>query len=163
MRLPAPTLCPRCKIPLIGMHLRFAVPARARDSAADVELDRCGSCLGLWFDPGELRPFLTAHGEREVLELTPNPDRLEALDCRSCRVALVAVSVRLSGAEGRGRRFTIHHCRRCATAWLPGDQIPKTILRELKDIAGKPVQAAGLADLLDIVLLTMEKLGRPIR
>lgn len=38
--------CPRCGVQL------------TRITVADIALDACAECRGIWFDPGELRPFL---------------------------------------------------------------------------------------------------------
>lgn len=44
-------LCPRCGVPLVPVSVTLE---------GELELDRCGECLGLFFDPGELERILNA-------------------------------------------------------------------------------------------------------
>jgi len=47
--------CPRCKVSLQSMRLKVESP---------VEIDRCGECYGIFFDPGELEEVLDSSVKR---------------------------------------------------------------------------------------------------
>lgn len=111
--------CPLCGIPLRVFDIRGV----AGEREGRVELDRCDICEGVWFDPGELRPYLSARGLEPAQRIAPNPPGSRDFRCPGCLEALVQVTFELE--EGAQGRRTFHHCRRCAGVWLGG---------ELKDV-----------------------------
>lgn len=84
----APRSCPRCSATLEGLNLGAAAP---------LHIDRCPSCLGIFFDPGELhavvdsvvrQPDRIDHKRLQALIDQETPDANEPvkyLRCPTCR------------------------------------------------------------------------------
>ena len=72
--------CPECQRP-------FALA-----NVADMELDCCRFCRGIWFDPGELQAFSGESREIPSDDKTSRPSRFRCPDCQTQMVEYVFVN-----------------------------------------------------------------------
>ena len=107
--------CPDCDTRMQA----FWVPSRK--AGAEVELDRCNDCGGVWFDAGEL----SAASGRAVTEVGEETDRR----CPACEVALVEAS--LAGA------IEVETCPECEGTFLEARDMDALVKK------GKAKQAPG--------------------
>ena len=78
-----------------------------------VEVDRCGSCAGIWFDKRELVEVLPREGARE-LETGQDTDDLnqKRAQCPKDGARLMRVN------SARNNTVTLDTCRVCQGVWL---------------------------------------------
>jgi Zn-finger nucleic acid-binding protein len=94
--LPTQMECPQCNAPMKSFWVQ------SRNPGIDVELDRCHSCGGVWFDAGELE---VATG-RSVLKSKTASDRF----CPRCLIPLLNAELTAGVA--------VEACRSCKGTYL---------------------------------------------
>ncbi len=83
-------ICPHCEIPLQTINLK---------QKGAFEIERCGSCYGLFFDPGEIEELLESSVsgvfdtnyqllEHINKERYQKPDKVQYIKCPVCRVLM---------------------------------------------------------------------------
>jgi Zn-finger nucleic acid-binding protein len=96
---------------------------------ADIIIDRCPHCRGLWFDGGEVRAFLksdnfkgrflgtpaAAPSESEQPEETPEVSRR---DCPRCRRGLAPLAI---------ADVTVDVCMECLGVWLDAGELSSLV------------------------------------
>ena len=100
--------CPRCKKPLTTETIK--------DVKFSVEVDKCDSCGGLWFDKGELTR-LAKIIEPTTIEIRKIPNKetqLKALSCPSCS----NMQLMLKADHPRDSKVIIDYCPKCHAIWL---------------------------------------------
>ena len=100
--------CPRCKTSLIVDTIR--------DVKYSVEIDKCESCGGIWFDKGELTR-LASIIEPTLLEIRNIPNKeiqLKALGCPSCG----DMQLMKKAEHPRDSKVIIDYCPKCQGIWL---------------------------------------------
>ncbi len=112
--------CPRCKIHLLGKMI------------GNIEIDKCPSCMGTWFDKDELR-LLKDEKDRELrwldIDLWEEESQFRISSgirlCPSCRVPLYEVGYGES-------EVIVDLCNLCKGIWLDKGEFEKIIkwLRE---------------------------------
>lgn len=124
-------LCPRCKAPLTA--------TLEQTPSARVEIDRCASCHGVWFDGGELAalaqlgnseafalhsPLLV--GEKSSMPCPRHPD-ISMIERQLATTRTQAVPM-ASGAT----HLTIDQCPSCHGLWFDGGELDQ-LARSLRD------------------------------
>lgn len=134
--------CPVCKT-----HLR-------RIEAADLELDQCPDCHGIWFDKHELRPFIefALQHRDDVEEAVYDPERshysIPGADepvhkCPCCRADMTKFNYAVDS------NVILDRCPECEGLWVERPEIPDLA----SFLRGNPAQdrlalaKAGMADL----------------
>lgn len=128
----AAMLCPRCKAPLIA--------TREQTPSGRVEIDRCPSCHGVWFDGGELAA-LAQLGNSEAFALhspllvgdetsMPCPRHPETPMLERQLMPSRTHAVPLPG--GAGSRLAIDQCPTCHGLWFDGGELDQ-LARSLRD------------------------------
>ncbi len=107
--------CPACQSDLIPLTFE----------GSDLELDRCTSCVGLWFDRSELRQLITdsnLHGQ--IFEVPPQAlaESVPTLGPRSCaRCDGQALNVRHLGD------VEVDECSSCRGVWLDAGELTRVL------------------------------------
>jgi Zn-finger nucleic acid-binding protein len=96
--------CPGCSAQLEGFR------------HCGVELDRCASCGGVWFDAGELEAYRLAQEKLPQPYEFERSEEEEPLHCPRCDAGTLAF--------GRARSVRLYRCSRCSGVWLPRQPPP---------------------------------------
>jgi membrane associated rhomboid family serine protease/Zn-finger nucleic acid-binding protein len=123
-------LCPRCKEPL---HATLEQTPGGR-----VEIDRCASCHGIWFDAGELSMLAQlGNGDAFALQSPLLAGDAASVPCprhpgtRMLERQLLASKARmLAGGSDDAGPLTIDQCPTCHGLWFDGgelDQLAKSL------------------------------------
>ena len=108
-----PLLCPKCRLEM------------AAETWEDVEIDRCGSCQGIFLDEGELSSLLRLRLGAEVdnLRYSSLSDMMDGLEatCPHCNVSMKPVT--LHGVR-------IDRCPSCAGAFFDEGEVASLQLSE---------------------------------
>lgn len=132
--------CPACKKPMVTLEL------------ADVEIDHCLSCGGIWLDSGELELLMDSPQKAKQLLNSFQQDTTTAEQARKCPICdrrMVKVLVGQSTPPLR-----IDECRRHHGLWFDRGELeailcrgkldPESrILRLLADMFGRQVDKIG--------------------
>lgn len=109
--------CPNCKT-----HLRVI-------EAADLELDQCPDCHGIWFDRHELRPFLefALQYRDDIDDAEYDPKRLwysvvgndePVFSCPVCEAEMTKFNYAVDS------NVILDRCPRCEGLWVERPEIP---------------------------------------
>jgi Zn-finger nucleic acid-binding protein len=93
---------------------------------ADIVIDRCGECRGLWFDGGEIRAFLKSDNFKERFLAAPKPatpptsETTEEFqrDCPRCRRGLAHLPI---------ATVTVDVCMECLGVWLDAGELAQLV------------------------------------
>jgi Zn-finger nucleic acid-binding protein len=94
---------------------------------ADLIIDRCGECQGLWFDGGEIRQFLKSDNFKGRFLANPKPSAPAGevsadgdcrRDCPRCQRGLEHLSI----AE-----VTVDVCLECLGVWLDSGELAQLV------------------------------------
>lgn len=132
--------CPACKKAMITLEL------------ADVEIDHCISCGGIWLDSGELELLLDAPEKAKQLLNSFREDAVEAEQSRKCPICHKRMAKILVGQSNPPLR--IDECRRNHGVWFDRGELEdilrrgqldqeSRILRLLADMFGKKFDQAA--------------------
>jgi len=100
--------CPRCKTDLTKEIIM--------SSSGSIEIDKCASCEGLWFDNGELSHFEKLI-EPTLLEIKNIPSKeiqMIQLHCPMCEDH----PAMLKRSHPRDKNVVIDYCKKCKGVWL---------------------------------------------
>lgn len=119
--------CPVCKEPMIVVeHER-------------IELDYCTTCLGVWFDAGELALLLESMdldvGEFNVSDILTLPEKRIAEKKRRCPVCGKKMR---KAAIGHHPEVVIDVCPRGEGVWLDGGEVGQVITQRLDKSSAEP-------------------------
>ena len=112
--------CPVCKEPMIIVeHER-------------IELDYCTTCLGVWFDAGELSLLLESMdievGELNIADIMTLPEKTIAEKKRRCPACRRKMK---KAAIGHGPEVVIDVCPRGEGMWFDGGELGQVITQRL--------------------------------
>ena len=112
--------CPVCKEPMIVVEHE------------KIELDYCNSCLGVWFDAGELALMLESLdldvGEFNIADILSLPEKRLAEKKRRCPVCGKKMR---KAAIGREPEVVIDVCPRGEGIWFDGGEVGQVIKQRL--------------------------------
>ncbi len=105
--------CPRCKEDLIVKTIRHP--------KADVEVDACPSCQGIWFDYGELQQLetLVTPVFYERRKIPPIYEQLTPLFCPYCDTHPMMEK----HEHPRDAKVIFDLCEHCLGIWLDGGEL----------------------------------------
>lgn len=125
-------LCPRCKAPLLA--------TLEQTPSGRIEIDRCASCHGVWFDGGELAA-LAQLGNSEAFALhspvlvgdavgvpCPRHPDVRMLERQLIQGRTQAVAI----AKSSGAPLTIDQCPTCHGLWFDGGELDQ-LAHSLRD------------------------------
>ena len=106
-------ICPRCKLPL--------VTEKISDISATVEVDKCPSCNGMWFQEGELTELekIIEPTFFEFRKILPKKYQLKPLTCPSCQ----NLQVLQKAEHPRDKKVIIDYCPVCHGIWLDNGEL----------------------------------------
>ena len=87
----------------------------------DTEVDRCRTCDGIWFDPGELGSLLDSNEER-LSPLLAQPAAEGAHDQRAGCCPRHPSATMLQIKSMRNREVAVETCPLCRGIWLDGGE-----------------------------------------
>lgn len=100
--------CPRCKVQLD--------PVTINESGLTIQIDKCNTCEGIWFDQGELS-LIDQKIDPSLLKIRKIPGRKEQkipLYCPSCEdQVLMKKSI-----HPRDHKVIMDYCPSCKGIWL---------------------------------------------
>ena len=134
--------CPRCTTSLVTR------------TVAELEVEECPSCNGLWLEAGTLRR-LKDEADPDLawldFELWKHPERFEITErpirCPSCDIPLAAVEYGDTGV-------TVDFCTRCRGVWLDEDELGRIVDRLSEELLDKDVSEylrATLAEAKELI------------
>jgi Zn-finger nucleic acid-binding protein len=91
-----------------------------------IDIDHCRSCLGVWFDTGELIHYL---GDSPFEYLTPLDKQVSSMRCPRCDLSLLDY-------EYPSPAIRFHACNLCAGLWASKDTLNE--LERIKNHVEKP-------------------------
>lgn len=119
--------CPVCKEPMIVVEHE------------KIELDYCTTCLGVWFDAGELALLLESLdldvGEFNVSDILTLPEKRIAEKKRRCPVCRKKMR---KAAVGHEPEVVIDVCPRGEGIWFDGGEVGQVITQRLDKSSAKP-------------------------
>lgn len=119
--------CPVCKVPIIVVEHE------------KIELDYCTTCLGVWFDAGELALLLESLdldvGEFNVSDILTLPEKRIAEKKRRCPVCRKKMR---KAAVGHEPEVVIDVCPRGEGMWFDGGEVGQVITQRLDKSSAKP-------------------------
>ncbi|TRX71117.1 zf-TFIIB domain-containing protein [Carboxylicivirga sp. M1479] len=100
--------CPRCETPLQVSSIK--------DVNVSIEIDKCPSCGGAWFDKGELAQIENVIEPTfvEIRHIPKKKEQFEPLACPSCNLHQRLQKV----VHPRDKKVIIDHCGYCKGVWL---------------------------------------------
>lgn len=104
--------CPKCRT----ASLRSLV-------VDDTEVDRCSTCDGIWFDPGELGSLLDSNEERLSPLLQQSADAGHDQRSGSCPRHPTATLLQVKSM--RNREVAVETCPLCRGIWLDGGEFAR--------------------------------------
>ena len=117
--------CPNCKNPLIILEL------------AEIEIDYCTACEGIWLDAGELELLLEDSEKKDML-LNSFDDALSSdetkIKCPICRTKMKKVLV------GEKNKITIDECKNNDGLWFDKGELLQVVQEGSIDQDNKVVQ-----------------------
>ncbi|MBA7611061.1 hypothetical protein ES703_18277 [subsurface metagenome] len=119
--------CPVCKVPIIVVEHE------------KIELDYCTTCLGVWFDAGELALLLESLdldvGEFNVSDILTLPEKRIAEKKRRCPVCGKKMR---KAVIGHDPEVVIDVCPRGEGVWFDGGEVGQVITQRLDKSSAKP-------------------------
>jgi Zn-finger nucleic acid-binding protein len=104
-----------------------------------IELDYCTTCLGVWFDAGELALLLESLdldvGEFNVSDILTLPEKRIAEKKRRCPVCRKKMR---KAAVGHEPEVVIDVCPRGEGMWFDGGEVGQVITQRLDKSSAKP-------------------------
>lgn len=103
-----------------------------------LELDRCGSCAGLWFDHGELEAYRASHPARDGVAHAWKPDSdasEQPLTCPRCRTP--------SLLRGRALGQLAAQCTSCLGVYVSVQLAAKAAAQAVREASVKKTSGSG--------------------
>jgi len=104
--------CPACKEPMIVLEL------------AEVEVDHCTSCGGIWLDGGELELLLEDSASKDAFLNSFEPDEKSGEKARKCPLCSKRMEKISAGID---KRVLVDRCRKNDGIWLDGGELEEII------------------------------------
>lgn len=119
-------LCPKC------------ASAMDRVEYAEVTVDRCTHCRGLWFDAGEREKLMALDGSERLDIGTESArarwDPVDTIDCPRCEVRMLRL------VDARTPSVHFEQCAECGGSFLDAGEFralkPKTLRALLRGLLG---------------------------
>ena len=113
--------CPAAKLDTLTIKVHDRSVAGRRGATADLSVDRCPACGGIWFDPGELDKYLDAkfHGLNSPELPAQSRGRVDAMPAQ-CPRCLIETR---KGSAPNNPAVTADYCPRCGGLWLDGGEL----------------------------------------
>jgi Zn-finger nucleic acid-binding protein len=121
--------CPKCTGDLVPI-----------ETGELVEVDFCGACKGIFFDPGEAGIWLEMASDLPQLEASLGQARATDLSCPKCGEGFQELP------HAGGSNLLLDRCQGCHGIWFDAAEIPKAeaIAAALSDPVSKVMRALKL-------------------
>ena len=119
--------CPSLKLERVSVAFKDRGVPGPDATTKELDVDRCPSCGGVWFDLGELAAYLDS-GVTAPASSTAVPD--PALDARSGSCPKCGMALTRSPAPSNPR-IIVDRCARCSGTWVDGAELDKASGKDL--------------------------------